>query len=222
MLVGASVKLALPRTACVVAFEAVTTTLCWDAMLFGAVNSPLLLTLPSAGLSVQLMLTAEGRFSTTNCTVFEAPIIAVAGLTLAAGFKLLLVAAAGAVGAEDGLTDAVEGSGVGESGAGGSGAGDGLTDPVEGSGAGGSGAVDGLTDPVEGWRVGARGAGDGLTDPVEGSGVEETGAGDGLTEPIAVPIVDCSKTVALAILVGSATLVAEIVTKVSALTKLAA
>jgi len=127
MLVGASVKFALPRTAWVVAFEAVSTTVCWDAMLFGAVNSPLLLTLPSAGLSVQVTVTAEGRFSTANCRVFEGANIAVAGLTLVAGLKLLVVAATGAAGAGDGLTDAVAGSGAGESAAGA-----GLTDPVEG------------------------------------------------------------------------------------------
>jgi hypothetical protein len=197
MLVGANVKFALPRMAWVVAFEAVITTVCWVVMLVGAVNRPLLLTLPTAGLSVQVTLTAEGRFTTANCSVFEAANIAVAGVTLVAGFKPLVVAATEAAGVGDGLTEAVEGSEVGDN---------------------GDGA--GLTDPEEGWGAGESGAGDGLTDPVEGSGVEESGAG--LTEPIAVLSVGCSKTVALAILVGSAMLVAEIVTKVSALTWLGA
>jgi hypothetical protein len=69
--------------------------------------------------------------------------------------------------------------------------------------------------------------GDGLTDPVVG-GAGESGADDEPDCPVtggaALPPVigGSSKMVALAVLVGSATLVAEIVTNVSALTVLRA
>src|ERR1700733_9292164 len=81
-LVGASVKLAVPRVAVVAAFEAVTTTVCWDTMLLGAVYSLLVLMLPSAGLRFQVTLAPEGRFDTANCRVSEGARVAlVAGVT---------------------------------------------------------------------------------------------------------------------------------------------
>lgn len=213
---GASVKLAVPRAASVLAFKAVTATVCWDAMLLGAVYNPLLLMLPSAGLSFHVTLRPEGRSSTANCCVFEAAIVAVAGLTLVVG------AEAGSAGAGTGLGDPVE-----LWGAEGSGAGAGLSDPAEGVGAGGSGVGDGLSDPAEGSGAGVPELGNGLPDPGEGSGAEGSGTGDVPDDPVTVPLLlpvigGSNKTVALAVLVGSALLVAEIVTRVSELTGLRA
>ena len=156
MLMGASVKLAVPRVAVVTASEAVTTTVCWDTMLFGAVYSPLVLMLPSAGLSFQVTLPPEGRFATTNCRVSE-------------GARGALVA---------GVTTGVAGAG------------------------------DGLDGPLLGGR--------------EGTGAGDGGPGNVFGGPATVVISGSSKMVALALLVGSAALVAEIVTNVSTLTGLTA
>jgi hypothetical protein len=167
-----SVKVAVPRTACVVASEAVSITVCWDAMLIGAVYSPLAVMLPSAGLSVHMTLDPEGRYSTENCWVLEGTTVAVVGFTQVGGLTLTVGAGAGATGMGDGL-DSLEGD------------------------EGGSEA------PLEGSGAGITGAGDGLNDPLDGKGTPTVIAGS-------------SKIIALAVLVASATLVAEIVTKVSA------
>jgi hypothetical protein len=75
--------------------------------------------LPTAGLSFQVTLTPEDRFSTANCCVVDTPIIAVAGLTLVDG------SAAGPADLGPALIDLAVVTGVE-----GNGAGDGLRDPA--------------------------------------------------------------------------------------------
>ena len=77
-----SVKLALPRMACVEEFFAVTVTLVCVATLLGAVYKPVCEMLPVAGVIAQVTLVPEGRFSTENCLVAECAMAAVDGLTL--------------------------------------------------------------------------------------------------------------------------------------------
>jgi hypothetical protein len=56
------VTLAVPRTASVEEFFAVTVTLVCDATLLGAVYKPLAEMLPVAGLTAQATIVANGRF----------------------------------------------------------------------------------------------------------------------------------------------------------------
>jgi hypothetical protein len=51
----------------------------------GPVYKPLVEMLPVVGLTDQMTLTPDGRFSTENCFVPEGPTVAVAGLTLVGG-----------------------------------------------------------------------------------------------------------------------------------------
>jgi hypothetical protein len=79
------VRLAVPSTASVEEFVAVTVRICPAETLLGAVNTPLAEMLPTAGFSDQVTLVPEGRFTTENCWVPEGATVVVAGLTLVAG-----------------------------------------------------------------------------------------------------------------------------------------
>jgi hypothetical protein len=79
------VKLAVPRTASVEEFVAVTVIVVWAATLLGAVYKPLGEMLPVTGPTDQVTLAPEGRFWTENCCVPEGATVAVEGLTLGGG-----------------------------------------------------------------------------------------------------------------------------------------
>ncbi len=59
---ASKVKLAVPSTASVEEFVAVTVMVVWDATLLGAVYEPPDEMLPVAGLTDQVMVAPEGRF----------------------------------------------------------------------------------------------------------------------------------------------------------------
>ena len=79
------IKLAVPNTAGVEEFVAVTVRASCIGTLPGAAYKPAIEMLPEAGLTDQVALSPEGRFSTENCLVPEGATVAVAGLTLGAG-----------------------------------------------------------------------------------------------------------------------------------------
>src|SRR5580704_12321513 len=82
---ASKVKLAVPRTASVEEFVAVTVRLCAAETLLGAVNTPLAEMLPTAEFSDHVTLVPVGKFTTENCWVPEGATVMVAGLTLVVG-----------------------------------------------------------------------------------------------------------------------------------------
>jgi len=62
-----SVKPALPRTAWVEEFSAITVTSSWDGTVLGAVNTPAVVMVPVAGLSDQATAAPAGKLRTENC-----------------------------------------------------------------------------------------------------------------------------------------------------------
>ena len=83
--VAVRVKLAVPRTACVEEFVAVTVIAVCVATVVGAVYRPLAAIPPVAGLTDHATVTPEGRFCTENCCVPEGATVTVAGITLGDG-----------------------------------------------------------------------------------------------------------------------------------------
>ncbi len=79
--VGTKVTMAVPRTAFVTEFLAVTVRDVVTGTVLGAVYSPRLM-VPVLGLMTQPAVTPEGKFRTENCCVPEAESDTVAGLTL--------------------------------------------------------------------------------------------------------------------------------------------
>ena len=77
-----TVKVAVPRTAWVEEFFAVTVRLCCVATVLGAVYRPLCAMLPVLPLTDQATVAPEGRLRTENCLVPAGATVAVAGLTL--------------------------------------------------------------------------------------------------------------------------------------------